>query len=202
MLALKTEPFLACLHLGQCCSLAGARCAEGTLCCIRHSISPAVPLSLTLEEPSWVAGLPDCTRLCSGPSPSGTALYQDYVMPWAIGCCADRRVSVGLPAAPVILVIHLIKVNSKDGHFLFILVLGVWEVFFLSKFSLNFPTDLPRVHIFLHFQARLIMQCLTGTQNRGKVGAKVRKCGLNAQHTQLLCTGASDRGGNRAAQLE
>lgn len=50
MLALKTEPFPACLHLGQCCSLAGARCAEGTLC--RVSVSPAGPLSHT-SQPSY-----------------------------------------------------------------------------------------------------------------------------------------------------
>lgn len=60
---------------------------------------------------------------------------------------------MGLLAAPVILAIYLVvrfvKVNSKDGHFLFILVLGAeGGIFFVSKFSLNFPTDLPRVHIF------------------------------------------------------
>lgn len=76
-LTLKTEPFPACLHLGHCRSLAGARRAEGTLCRIRHSIGPAVPLSRTSQEPSWVAAP------CHRPGPSGPALQERRGQPGA-----------------------------------------------------------------------------------------------------------------------
>lgn len=53
----ENRTFPGLFALGAVRSLAGARCAEGTLCHIRHSVSPAVPLSPALEEPSWVAAL-------------------------------------------------------------------------------------------------------------------------------------------------
>lgn len=47
----ENRTFPGLFALGAARSLAGARCAEGTSCHISHSISPAAPLSLTLEEP-------------------------------------------------------------------------------------------------------------------------------------------------------
>jgi len=67
--------------------------------------------------------------------------HRGWVTPWAAGCCPRRGgggARVGLIAAPVVggpPGSAIVKVTSKDGHFLVILVLGVGEYFlFLDSF--------------------------------------------------------------------
>lgn len=160
MLALKTEPFPACLHSGQCHSLAGARRAEGTLCRIRHSIGPAVPLSRTSQEPSWVAAP------CHRPGPSRPALHEGQGQPGAApsvlageeACDSQLQGSWWWDLCKVLVTMAILS------SFWFLEVGGVC---FVPKLNLNFPTDLHRGHV-LPLHIIPMMQYLIRTQKRGK----------------------------------
>lgn len=157
----ENRTFPGLFALGAARSLAGARCAEGTLCHISHSISPAVPLSLTLEEPSWAAALWDRTRLCWGPrAPSPTRAPRHSALPIPVGRTGKD--------------LEELTVNVGISH-------SFWACFWIQ---LEFPHWAAQDDFFYLSKHSLQYSVWLGHKVEGRWGQKEGKHGLNAQQAQ------------------
>lgn len=171
----ENRTFPGLFALGAVRSLAGARRAQGTLCHISHSIRPAVPLSLTLEEPP---GWQCCETAYGSAGDQGDRFLPGMgIQGAAHPCRQDRRGFVGI--------------NSKYGHFSFIPSL------FLNSAWVS-PTGLPRL-TFLHSLYYIVW---LGHKVEGRWGQKEGKNGQNARHTQLLYTQAEGMWGSSAGAVQ